>query len=92
MSTNFIDSFNIYQNVKDKKILSYLVELKTLLKDINNKIKNLHNANLSMLSGDLQSIQKAIFDFISVSNEAKRTIKLYQLIEKTQNKALWENS
>jgi len=91
LNTNFIDSFNIYQNIKDKQMLSYLIELKPLLKKINNNIEKLHNANMRILSGDLQSIQQAIFDFVYVSDKAKRTIELYQLIEKTHNKSLERN-
>jgi len=91
LNTNFINSFNIYKNIKNKKIISYLIELKTLLNDINNKIKKLHSANLDMLSGNLRSMNQAIFDFVNVSNKAKRILELYQLIEKTHNKSLERN-
>ncbi len=91
LTTNFINSFNIYQNIDDKKTLSYLVELKTLLEDINNKIKKLHDANLDMLSGNLQSMQQAVFNFANVSNQAKRVLELYRLIEETHNKSLERN-
>ncbi len=91
LNTNFINSFNIYKNIKNKEIISYLIELKTLLNDINNKIKKLHSANLDMLSGNLRSMNQTIFDFANVSNKAKRILELYQLIEKTHNKSLERN-
>ncbi len=91
LTTNFINSFNIYQNIDNKKTISYLVELRSLLIDINNKIKKLHDANLDMLSGNLQSMQQAVFNFANVSNQAKRAIELYRLIEETHNKSLERN-
>ena len=61
------------------------------MEDINNKIKKLHDANLDMLSGNLQSMQQAVFNFANVSNQAKRVLELYRLIEETHNKSLERN-
>ncbi len=44
-----------------------------------------------MLTGNLRNMNQAIFDFVNVSNKAKRILELYQLIEKTHNKSLERN-
>ncbi len=87
LNIGFLKSFDIYQKIKNKKILRNIIQLIQIIDNINIKIENLHNANNKMMYGNLQDIQSAIFDFTTVSKEAKEAIKLYNTIIQSYNKS-----
>lgn len=82
LNVDFFDSINLYKEIENKEAMKNCIELQSILEEINIKVKNLHNANLSMQTGDLQSIQTAIMDFVIVHEKAQRALYLYHEVTK----------
>lgn len=80
LNINFLKSFNIYKEIENEKTINELIKLLSILENINTKIKELNDANKTMLTGNVTNMQSAVMNFVTVKEESMSAIYLYENI------------